>query len=148
LIDDCFQLRPTGSQKTLFFLKEKHDFSKNRLSKLTSIFDPILMPTCLHVGLPNRRFFKKFGFQEAFKILSFLASIFHRFWVRLGLQHGALLEAKMAQNSKKWHSKFSMLLPKSGSENDAISTSILERLGSAFGGQDGPKTSNFRGVRV
>ena len=43
-------------------------FSKNRLSKLTSIFDPILVPTCIHVSskiLPNidpnmHQFFDRF----------------------------------------------------------------------------------------
>ena len=71
------------------------------LFKIRSILAPIWVPTCLHVGLQNRRFFEIMAFQEAFKISSFFASIFYRFWVRLGLQHGAILGAKTSPNSKK-----------------------------------------------
>ena len=84
--------------KTIFFFKKS-------LSKITLISASILVPTCLHVGLQNRRFFEIMAFQKAFKISSFFASIFYRFWVRLGLQHGAILGAKTAQNSKKWSPK-------------------------------------------
>ena len=94
-----------GSQKSVLFLRKNKVFSKNRLSKITSISASILVPTCLHVGLQNRRFSDFWRFQEAFKISSFFASIFYRFWVRLGLQHGAILGAKAAQNSKKWSHK-------------------------------------------
>ena len=104
-MDFCFQLRPPGSQKSMFFLRKNKVFSKKRLSKITSISASILVPTCLHVGLQNRRFSEIMAFQEAFKISSFFASIFYRFWVRLGLQHGSILGAKTAQNSKKWASK-------------------------------------------
>ena len=99
-IDFCSQLRPPGPQKSRFFLKKNK--VKKRLSKITSISASILVPTCLHVGLQNRRFFDFWRFQEAFKISSFFASIFYRFWLRLGLQLGAILGAKTAQNSKKW----------------------------------------------
>ena len=105
LSEFCSQLRLTGSQKTVFFRWKNKVFPKNRLSKITSISASILVPTCLHVGLQNRRFFEIMAFQEAFKISSFFASIFYRFWVRLGLQHGAILGAKTAQNSKKMGSK-------------------------------------------
>ena len=60
------------------------------------------MPTCLHVGLKDRRFFDFLGFQEAFKSSSLIASILYRCLVCLGLQHGAILGAKTAQISKKW----------------------------------------------
>ena len=49
-IDFFSQLRPTGSPKSRFFLRENKVFSKNRLSKITSISASILVPTCLHVG--------------------------------------------------------------------------------------------------
>ena len=104
-IDFCSQLRPNGSPKSLFFLRKNKVFSKKRLSKITSISASILVPTCLHVGLQNQRFSEITAFQEAFKNSSFFASIFYRFWVRLGLQHGAILGAKTAQNSKKWPPK-------------------------------------------
>ena len=46
LIDLCSKLRPTGSQKPLFL--KIQGFLKNRLSMLTSSFDPILVLTWLH----------------------------------------------------------------------------------------------------
>ena len=104
-IDFYSQLRPPGSQKTIVFLRKNKVFSKKRLSKITSISASILVPTCLHVGLENRRFSDFWRFQEAFKISSFFASIFYRFWLRLGLQHGAILGAKTPQDSKKWLQK-------------------------------------------
>ena len=88
--------------KIMFFLRKNKVFSKNRLSKITSISASILVPTCLHVALENRRFSDFWRFQEAFKISCFFASMFSWFWLRLGLQHGAILGAKTAQNPKKW----------------------------------------------
>ena len=104
-IDFSSQLRPTGSPKSMFFLKKNKVFQKKRLSKITSISASILVPTCPHVGLQNQKFSEIMAFQEAFKISSFFASIFYRFWVRLGLQHGAILGVKTAQNPKKWVQK-------------------------------------------
>ena len=101
LIDFYSQLRPPGSQKSMFFLGKNNVFSKNRLSKITSISASILVPTCLHVGLQNRRFSDFWRFQEAFKISSFFVSIFYRFWLRLGLQLGSILGAKRLQNLPK-----------------------------------------------
>ena len=75
----------------------------------------MLVPTCLHVALENRRFSDFWRFQEAFKISSFFVSNFYRFWLRLGLQHGAILGAKTPQNPKKWLQNFGMQLPESGS---------------------------------
>ena len=115
MIDFCSQLRPPGSQKTIVFLRKNKVFSKKRLSKITSISASILVPTCLHVALENRRFSDFWRFQEAFKISCFFASIFYRFWLRLGLQHGAILGAKTPQNPKKWLLKIRVELPKSGS---------------------------------
>ena len=114
-IEFSSQLRPPGSLKSMFFLRKTRFFSKKRLSKITSISASILVPTCLHVGLQNRRFFKIMAFQEAFEISSFFASIFYRFWLRLGLQHGAILGAKTPQDSKKWLPKVGTVPPKSGS---------------------------------
>ena len=85
LIDFCSQLRPPGSQKCVFFLWKNDVFSEYRLSKIIWILALILGPTCLHVGLQNQRFSDFWRFQEAFKISSFFATIFHRFWLRLGL---------------------------------------------------------------
>ena len=64
-------LIPTSSpwiSKIFVFPQEKHGFSKTSLSKITSISASILMPTCLHVGLPNRRYSEIMAFQDAFKI--------------------------------------------------------------------------------
>ena len=79
-IDFSSQLRPTGSPKSMFFQWENIVFSKKRLSKITSISASILVPTCLHVGLQNRRFSEIMAFQEPFKISSFFASMFLSIW--------------------------------------------------------------------
>ena len=104
-IDFSSQLRLTGSPKSKFFLRKNKVFSKKRLSKITSISASILVPTCLHVGIQNQRSFDFWRFREAFKISSFLGSVFNRFWVRLGLQYGPILGAKTAQNPKNWTQK-------------------------------------------
>ena len=62
LIDVCSQLRPTGSPKSWFFLKKNNVVSKKRLSKITSISAPMLVPTCLHDGFQRRRCFKTMAF--------------------------------------------------------------------------------------
>ena len=61
------------------------------------------------------------AFQEAFKISSFFVSIFHCFWLRLGLQLGAILGAKTAQNPKTWCPKTFPHPPKSDFEYDLAS---------------------------
>ena len=48
LIDCYSQLRLPEPSKSLFFLRKNNVFSKNRLSKLASIFDAMLVPTWLH----------------------------------------------------------------------------------------------------
>ena len=93
------QLRPPGSQKSMFFFR-KIGFFFNRLSKITSISASILVPTCLHVGLQNRRFSEIMVFQEAFKISSFLGIDFLSIlgpswpptWGHLGGQDGLKFE--------------------------------------------------------
>ena len=136
LIEFWSQLRPFGSPKSLFFLRKNNDFQNIRLSKLTSILDPILMPTCVHVGLQNRRFFKILGFQDGLKFSSISGSIFYRFWVRLGLQLGAILGAKTPRNPKNGCKKLRGELPKRGSEYDlswsTVLASILEGPGWIF----------------
>ena len=79
---------PWISKKCVFLEEKTSFFSKKRLSKITSISASILVPTCLHVALQNRRFSDFWKFQEAFKISCFFASNFYRFWLRLGLKLG------------------------------------------------------------
>ena len=74
------------------------------------------------------------AFQEAFKISSVLASIFYGFWVRLGLQHGAILGAKTAKNSKKWAVKILPVRPKSIFKTALFLGIVLDRLGFDFWG--------------
>ena len=50
LVDVCSQLPPIGYQKPWFSPKNN---MKTRLAKLTSMFDPILVPTWLHFGTQN-----------------------------------------------------------------------------------------------
>ena len=115
LIDFYSQLRPSGFQKSMFFTTENNVFSKNLFSKITSISASILVPTCVHVALENRRFSNFWRFQEAFKISFFFVSNFYRFWLRLGLQHGAILGAKTPQNPKNGFQKKVRVRPKRGS---------------------------------
>ena len=53
LIDFCSQLGPPEPQKSLKFYLFYSIFCKIGLPKLTSIFDPILVPTWLHFGSQN-----------------------------------------------------------------------------------------------
>ena len=123
--------------KNVFFLWNNLFFSKQRISKITSISASIMVPTCLHVGLQNRRFYEIIAFQEAFKISSFFASIFYRFGLRLGLQHGAILGAKTVQNSKKWVPKTVGQLSKSGSGYDLAFQHRLRAFSHRLGGNQG-----------
>ena len=140
-IDFSSQLRPTGSPKSRFFLRKNKVFSKKRLSKITSISASILVPTCLHVALQNRRFSDFWRFQEAFKISCFFASNFYRFWLRLGLQHGAILGAKTPQNRFKKLSRSSQKLsgssPRAVLDTNLYLKTVQEPLGLDFGGGSG-----------
>ena len=53
LIDFCSQLRPQKAKRSLKFCWFYNVFCKMGLSKLTSIFDAILVPTCLHFASQN-----------------------------------------------------------------------------------------------
>ena len=54
LIEFSSQLRPLGTTTILIFHWFFNICLENRYSKLTSIFDPIRVPTWLHVGSQNR----------------------------------------------------------------------------------------------
>ena len=90
-IDFCSQLRPTGSPKSKFFLRKNKVFSKNRFSKLASIFDRFwcqhasILPPKIHQNPSKNRF------QDASFFRSIFASIFLRFCFDLGGQLGAML---------------------------------------------------------
>ena len=83
------------------------------------------MPTCVHVGLQNRRFFKILGFQDGLKFSSISGSIFYRLWVRLGFQLGVILGAKTPRNPKNGWKKLRGELPKRGSEYDLSWSTVL-----------------------
>ena len=95
-LDRCFidfysQLRSPEPSKSLFFLRKNKVFSKNRSSKLASIFvrfwcqhASILLPN-IHQNPPKNRF------QDASFFRSIFASIFLRFWLDFGGQLGAML---------------------------------------------------------
>ena len=78
-------------------LQREHDFSKNRISQLASIFDRFwcqlgsILPPQIHQNPPKNRF------QEASKKRSIFASIFYRFLIDFGAQLGAMLAAFSAQ---------------------------------------------------
>ena len=96
-IDFSSQLGPPGCPKSRFFLWKYQAFSKNRLSKITSISASILVPTCLHVGFQNRRFSEIMAFQKDFETSSFFVPIFLKIlgpswpptWAHLGGQDGS-----------------------------------------------------------
>ena len=87
-------------KKRRFSYGKTNFFSKTRLSKITLISASILVPTCLHVGLQNRRFSEIMAFQEAFKISSFwgidflsiLGTSWPPTWNHLGGQDGLKFE--------------------------------------------------------
>ena len=130
-IDVGSQLRPTGSPKSRFFLWKNKVFSKQRLSKITSISASILVPTCLHVGLQNGRFFEIIAFQEAFKISSFLGIDFGSIFAsnmdpswgprRLKIQINGLLNIS-------WRS------PRTVLDTSLLLERVLDRLGLDSGG--------------
>ena len=122
--------------KKYVFPYEKQGFLKKTPFEDNIDFGSILEPTWLHVGFQNRRFSEIMAFQEAFKNSSFFASIFYRFWVRLGLQHGTILEAKTAPNSKKWVQKVGMVASQERSYYDLPSEHRLRSFWHRFlGGQ-------------
>ena len=78
------QLATPRDLRNLIFPLEKQGFLKNRHSKFTSIFDPILVPTWLHFGTKNRPNFAHKSTPRGIKktidfCIDFL-SIFDRFW--------------------------------------------------------------------
>ena len=85
-------------------------FLKNRLSKFTSIFDPILVPTWLHFGTKNPQKSVINRPQEASKKRSIFASIFYRFLIDFGTPLGAMLAAFSAQQGGGNESPPSFLL--------------------------------------
>ena len=99
------QLGPVGSQKTWFFLKKKNSFLKNRLSKLTSIFDPILDSTLLHVGIQHPpKCFQKSIPRGIKKLINFgidFYLILAPFWEPSWSHVGHLSRPKTAQEASK-----------------------------------------------
>ena len=75
LVNFCSQLRPPKRPKSLLFYLFYNAFSKMRLSKLTSIFGAILIPTCLHFASQNPPKTFKNQSQKASKIFVDFRSI-------------------------------------------------------------------------
>ena len=95
---------PFNLNITLFFFKKNRGFLKKRLSKLTSIFDPVFGSTWFHLGTIQQNPCKN-RFQEAQTIDQFLGSILNRFGLRFGgptWNHvGHLSRPKTAQDASK-----------------------------------------------
>ena len=105
LIDFCFQLRPPGSQKNVFFQKEKQGFFKKTPfeDNIDFGFDfGANLPPCWP---PKSKIFRNYGLPRGLQNVIVFASIFYRFGVRLDLQHGPILGGKTVPNSKKWVQK-------------------------------------------
>ena len=105
LIEFWPQLRPPEPSKSLFFLGKNKVFSKQRLSKLGSIFDAILVPTWLHFAFPNQPKSFKNPTPRAIKILIDLCfdffSILAPFWGPSWSHVGHLFPAKTAQDAPR-----------------------------------------------
>ena len=91
-------------------LQREHDFSKNRISQLASIFDRFwcqfgsILPSKIHQNpLKNR-------FQDATIFWSIFASNFYRFLIDFGTQLGAMLATFSAQKGGRCESPPSFLL--------------------------------------
>ena len=54
---------------------------------------------------PKSKIFRNYGIPRGLQNLIFFRIVFLWFWVRLGLQHWAILGAKTAPNSKNWVQK-------------------------------------------
>ena len=100
-IDFYLQLRSPEPSKSLFFRRKNEVFSKNRSSKLASIFArfwcqraSILLPKIHQNPCKNR-------FQDASFFRSIFASIF-RFCFDLGCQLGAMLATFSLKTRRRW----------------------------------------------
>ena len=89
LVEISSQFRPPESWNMLFFLTKKQDW-KNRLSMLTSIFDPILVPIWFHFPPPNPpKFYQNPIFKGIKKFIDFgtdFAANLAPTWGHLGAQ--------------------------------------------------------------
>ena len=99
-------------------LQREHDFSKIGFPSRHRFLVRFSSQLGSTLASEIEDFSEFLGFQDAFKIASFFASIFYRFWLRFDFQLGAILEPKTPQNPKKMLPKIIVLLPKSGSEYD------------------------------
>ena len=101
LIDFYPKFQPQNLQNSLFFIRKNTLFSKHRLSKLASIWDPIWMPKYLHFppkihqNPPINRFLR-----ASFWVSNF-ASIFYGFWPSFGSQLGPSWPPRRAQEAPK-----------------------------------------------
>ena len=110
-IDFSSQLRPTGSPKSKFFLRENKIFSKTAFRRLYRFRFRFWCQLASMLASKIEDFPIFGGSKRPSKFHRFWASIFYRFWVHLGLQHGPILGPKTAQNLKNvsWESLCSSL---------------------------------------
>ena len=95
LIDFSSQLRPAGSQKTLFFLRKNEVFSKHGLSKITSISASILVPKSFpkstkipsKIDFQSHRIFNRFSHQFLHRFGSNLGPSWAPSWSHLGSEN-------------------------------------------------------------
>ena len=95
LIVFCSQLGPRGCQKSVFFQKKKHVFSKNRLSKITSISASILVPKSFpkstkipsKIDFQSHRIFDRFSHQFLRRFGSNLGPSWAPSWSHLGSEN-------------------------------------------------------------
>ena len=113
-----------GNPKIIYFSSVSNHFSKNRFSKLISIFDPILAPTWLHFGSQNPPKSRLGGF------LGRLQSVLEASWAVLGASWSVLgsswnvLEASWSVLGASWS-----VLERLGPENSVQEATFIRRGG-------------------
>ena len=98
LIGFCSRLGPPDPEKSSPAVARAR-FLKNRPSKLISIFDSILVPTCLHFGSQNSSKSVQKLIPRGIKTLSNFGSIFWSSWLHFGSQVGAQVANKTSRET-------------------------------------------------
>ena len=133
-IDVYLQLRSPEPSKSLFFLRKNKVFSKNRSSKLASIFDRFwcqhasIFPPKIDQQPPKNRS------QEASFFRSIFGSIFYRFLLDVGGQLGSMLATFSLKIRRRYLREGSFLLDLSSFSVFGASWPLLAPSGLDLGG--------------
>ena len=129
--------------KNIFFLRKTCVFSKNRLSKITSISASILVPTCLHVALQNRRF-SVFGISKGLQnFIFFLHRIFIDFCSVLTSNMEPSWGPRRLIIRKNGSKTLARSSPRAALDTNLLLKTVQEPLGLDFGGGQGSIFDDF-----